>query len=142
MDEDLSRDAAYSPGKAVVLVDHLRDFEPPNCRIVGRAEMLRERILRRGDRRSDFMIEAFGDVRSMSAWARDPRCAVGKATLRRRILAGDAPEAAITTGPRTRGDARLPKKRGPKTRLTERRRIDWDRVVRLHRVEGKSPRGQ
>ncbi len=44
------------------------------------------------------MIEAFGETKTIRAWARDPRCAVSEDTLRRRVvdLAWPA-QAALTT---------------------------------------------
>lgn len=43
------------------------------------------------------MITAFGETKPLSAWARDPRCVVGPATLRNRIdKQGWDAERAIT----------------------------------------------
>ena len=45
-------------------------------------------------------ITAFGETKSVSDWARDPRCVVGRSALSARLCAGWEPEQAITTGKR------------------------------------------
>lgn len=43
------------------------------------------------------LVEAFGETKSVSAWARDPRCAVSYPTLYNRLArAGWPPELALT----------------------------------------------
>ena len=44
-------------------------------------------------------VTAFGETRSLSDWARDARCVVGKRAVMDRIRAGMTPEAALTTVP-------------------------------------------
>ena len=45
-------------------------------------------------------LTAFGEWRTLAAWARDPRCSVGQHMIRMRLKAGMAPEEAITRGNR------------------------------------------
>jgi DNA-binding CsgD family transcriptional regulator len=46
------------------------------------------------------LVRAFGERKTASAWARDPRCTVSDITLRRRLRSGMPPEEAITEPPR------------------------------------------
>lgn len=48
------------------------------------------------------LVTAFGETKSVNAWAHDPRCAVGHLALSARLDGGMPPEEAITTVP-TRG---------------------------------------
>lgn len=52
------------------------------------------------------LIEAFGERKSLTAWADDPRCPVSRETLRTRLAMGWPPERAITA---SKHDQPLPK---------------------------------
>lgn len=72
------------------------NYEPENCRIVLPKP-------NRNNTRGNRMIEAFGETKSMSDWARDWRCAVSYYALRQRVTqAAWPPEAAISAPPNTR----------------------------------------
>lgn len=131
--------SGYARKKVLRLVDRARDFAPRNCRWVGEKEGRRDRLRPADPRTSDRMVAAFGDVKTMAAWARDRRCTVSKASINRRLLKGIEPEAAITSPARRRADPPLPHKRGPRPRPSVLAVIDWKRVVRMHRVEGRTP---
>ena len=49
------------------------------------------------------LITAFGESKSVYAWARDPRCVVSVNTLKARLADGWTLEAALSTPPRRRG---------------------------------------
>ncbi len=60
-------------------------------------------------------IRAFGEVKSLAEWSRDPRCRVRGMTVRARLLKGLAPEHAIATPP-----YRKPRKPGRAVSLARR----------------------
>lgn len=69
------------------------------------------RIIRRS-RKDAFMVTAFGEVKQLSDWMKDPRCVIGDAgALRARLRSGWVPERAMTEPvgkrgrPRKRSDA-------------------------------------
>ncbi len=67
-----------------VLVKRLNEGEPAEAAITEPSSF-----------RWDDGLTAFGETRTLSAWADDPRCAVTLSTLVRRLDRGMAPEAAI-----------------------------------------------
>ena len=46
------------------------------------------------------LVTAWGETKTVAAWANDPRCAVSEAALRQRVVSGWAAERAITQGAR------------------------------------------
>ncbi|MGW6742859.1 hypothetical protein ACWGDX_19405 [Streptomyces sp. NPDC055025] len=66
--------------------------EQPGASRAGRGAGRHHWELAKGD------IEAFGESKTLSSWAQDPRCPVTKATLRGRLALGWDPEDAITRG--------------------------------------------
>ena len=72
-------------------IDNAGDYEPDNCRWVTPTENKR-------NKRNNHVLAAFGETKSMAAWADDPRCKVSYYALRNRIYRnGWEPEEAITT---------------------------------------------
>lgn len=66
------------------------DYEPSNCTFVpNEQQVLNRRITK--------VLAAFGETKLLVEWVEDPRCAVSRDTLYRRIQRGWADEAAITT---------------------------------------------
>ena len=71
-------------------IDPFGDYTPSNCRWITMREQARNK------RRPTFLVEAFGEVKPVSDWALDPRCAVKENSLRSRVKAGWVPEYALT----------------------------------------------
>lgn len=130
----------YHVGKGLVLIDHDRDFGPGNCRWGGPEDRQQERASRRRPPKSSCMISAFGEVKYIEEWSRDPRCKITAVSLARRLRSGSEPEAAIASPPRRRWDAPLAKSRKPIIKFAVRMKVDWDEVVRMHRERGMSPK--
>lgn len=135
---DWATSSGYRVGKCLILIDHDRDYGPDNCRWGGRKERQEQRASRTGPRKSSCMISAWGEVKNMEEWARDPRCKVSGLSLGRRLRGGAAAEAAMTTPPRRRWDPPLPKARRAPMRSATPVRVDWDKVIHLHRERGRS----
>ena len=73
--------------------DNNGNYEPSNCRWVTATENSK-------NRRDNRLIEAFGEVKCVSEWSRDPRCRVRDRVIYKRLNSGWSPERAITSPPR------------------------------------------
>lgn len=65
------------------------DYSPDNCRWVTSKK-------NNNNRRNNIQVSAFGDTKTISDWADDPRCVVKRKSLERRLYRGWPPEKAIT----------------------------------------------
>ena len=65
-------------------------------------ELIRQRLKQAGVamRTRACLLTVWGETKTVAAWARDPRCAVGEDVLRQRVTAGWSAERALTQGPR------------------------------------------
>jgi hypothetical protein len=71
-------------------IDNNKGYCPDNCRLATKKEQQR-------NMRSNKSLTAFGETKTVAAWAEDSRCVVGLPTLRGRINAGImSPEDALT----------------------------------------------
>jgi len=102
--------SGWKPGKALVLRVRARGYSPSNCTWGTKQEA------------AQVGLTAFGETKSVSAWARDRRARVNAQTIRDRVRDGVDPEEAITAKQMRHG------KRG-KTRAYK--RIGWKRVEKL-----------
>jgi hypothetical protein len=130
--------AGYQLGDGLALIEADGDFGPKNCRWLNRKEREASRQARMPPRKSKCMVKAFGESKTIEAWARDPRCHISAVSLTRRLRLGTTVEAAITTPPRTRWDDPLKHARRPALVAPQPTVVDWDRVVRMHRERGLS----
>jgi len=123
--------SGFEPGKSLELVRKGSSFAPGNCRWVESRELARCRG-RRARPRTRTAIHAFGETKSLSEWARDPRCTIGVRALRARLRSGLPPERAIAL-PRnaTRGAARGRAWSRPTTKP-----VDMRAAARLYEREG------
>lgn len=64
----------YEPGLEIDRIDNDGHYEPSNCRWVTRK-------VNGQNKRSNIILTAFGEQKSVAAWSDDPRCAVGYMTL-------------------------------------------------------------
>jgi hypothetical protein len=92
------RDWALSHGYDEDLTIDRKDndlgYSPSNCRWVTMTEQ-------QANRRDNLRVRAFGEVKILKEWSRDPRCQIGYVGLHQRIKAGMHPELAITRPSRT-----------------------------------------
>jgi hypothetical protein len=129
--------AGYRPGLNLEVVGRARRFSPTNCRWITRQQRMQRDGFPSG-REPKWMVSAFGETKSISAWEQDPRCAVSASLLRMRLRKGVHPESAITIRS-DRGD-RLPK--DPKLAQPvsgPRRLLDWKAIIQLHVQDGLRP---
>lgn len=83
----------WKPGLEIDRIDPNGNYEPSNCRFATRAEQMQ-------NCRNTKQIEAFGETKTITEWAADTRCAVGRKCLNKRIRMGWDAETAITKEPR------------------------------------------
>lgn len=72
--------------------DNNGDYEPGNCRWTTAKQNMR-------NTRRNKMVAAFGEVKCISEWSEDIRCAVSSRLLSSRLLKNWEPESAIATPP-------------------------------------------
>jgi hypothetical protein len=65
-------------------------YEPDNCCWIPKREQS-------ANQRTNVRIRAFGEEKTKSEWAKDPRCVVSVATLHYRLKEGREPEEAMTS---------------------------------------------
>lgn len=83
----------YSDDLQIDRIDSLSNYSPDNCRWVTSKENQRNRT-------NNAWIEAFGEKKLQTDWAKDPRCFVSEAAICRRLKEGWPPELAIGSPPR------------------------------------------
>ncbi len=96
-----ARGAGYREGLRLIRVDWNGDWTPDNCRFVTKSEST---YYRRPPKKRflppRWLLEAWGEKKGITAWTRDPRCAiVSTGALRLRLLKGWTPEDAIGLPP-------------------------------------------
>lgn len=79
----------YNENLTLDRIDNNGGYEPSNCRFISNTEQQR-------NRRNNVNITAYGETKTLEEWARDKRCKVSTTTIKRRILWGVNPEAAIS----------------------------------------------
>jgi len=91
----------YRAGLSLVRKDPNGDWEPLNCQFVSRARAsgYHRRKPAKKERPPRWTLKAFGEEKGLTAWARDPRCAVTAPAVRRRLEKGWKSEDAITEPP-------------------------------------------
>ncbi len=55
-----------------------------------------DRASKSGVQRNNVLVTAFGETKNLTAWSKDPRCAVNRYTVQNRLHEGMSPEDAIT----------------------------------------------
>jgi len=98
--------AGHKPGLVLTRLNGARDYDPDNCCWLPRGESLRFHRPSTGSTKGGWAVTAFGETKSASAWARDPRCTVGTAGIAKRLHRGMPPEQAITQPNSYRGAKR------------------------------------
>lgn len=83
----------YRPDLEIDRIDNDGPYAPWNCRWVTRMENHQNK---RGLRK----VEAFGEVKTMAAWARDSRAVASQYLIRARLERGWTPERAIVQPPK------------------------------------------
>lgn len=87
----------YKEGLEIDRINNDGNYEPSNCRWV-------THLTNMNNTRQNRNITAFGETKSLSSWARDPRCKVSKQSLQYRLdLQNLDPEEAISRDPTSLG---------------------------------------
>lgn len=79
----------YKEGLQLDREDTNGDYSPTNCRYVTAA-------VNANNRRSCVRVSAFGEVKTVAQWVRDPRCVVTRVTFCQRLKLGVSPESAMS----------------------------------------------
>ena len=79
----------YADCKSIDRIDNTLGYFPENCRWATANEQANNKT-------NNVIVSAFGESKTVSQWAEDARCAVGRATVYDRILKKWNPEKAIT----------------------------------------------
>jgi len=83
--------AGYAEGLSINRLDNDGDYEPANCEWT-------DSITQQNNTSRNHLITAFGEIKTLAEWSRDPRCVVSRAALGLRISRrGWDPERAIIT---------------------------------------------
>lgn len=98
-----ARSTGFALDLSLVRKKDLRDFTPSNCAWVKTKDVhyMPQRHVKSPSGR--WTVEAFGEFKSPTAWARDPRCRVSRTNLLWRLRQGESPELAISMPPRSTG---------------------------------------
>lgn len=110
----------------MILIERDPAFAPENCRWTTRRE--------RRPNASATKIAAFGEMKTATEWARDPRCAVSRPTLRDRLLESIPPEIGMPA--RSKWHSALPKAEKPVITSRTLAGTDWDLALHLRVKEG------
>lgn len=97
LDAGYVEDADYR--QEVDRIDNDGPYSPDNCRVVSPKK-------NRQNTSASHMLTAFGEMKSMGAWADDPRCVVSYYTLRTRTQRGWDTQRALTEGTHNTGRPR------------------------------------
>ena len=87
---DWAMRSGYQPHLTIDRRDNDKGYCPDNCRWATYSQQQR-------NTRKNRMLTAFGETKSVTEWAEDPRCAVSLLALRARIFKGWEADRAITT---------------------------------------------
>lgn len=82
----------YDDSLYIDRIDNDKGYSPENCRWT-------DRITQQNNRRSNRIIRAFGEEKTLVEWSRDERCKVSRECLYERLSNGWNPQKAITKKP-------------------------------------------
>lgn len=80
----------YRDDLTIDRINNEGNYEPDNCRWIPPAAQSK-------NRRSVTSLVAFGEQKSLTEWAADPRCMVSRKTIMKNLRRGWNPEKALTT---------------------------------------------
>lgn len=79
----------YQDNLTIDRINNDGDYEPGNCRWISSSQQA-------SNRRNNLRIEAFGEKKILSEWAKDARCSVSMSAIQVRLKRGLPPEVAIS----------------------------------------------
>lgn len=82
----------YKKGLSLDRIDPYGNYEPENCRFTDWQTQNNNRVNNR-------IIVAWGESKSLAMWLNDPRCKIGRESLKTRLNSGWNVEKALTTPP-------------------------------------------
>ncbi len=77
-----------SPSHSIDRIDNNKNYGPDNCKWSTLTEQAR-------NKRTSRLLTAFGETKTLSAWAADSRCSISAQSLRSRLRVGWVPERAV-----------------------------------------------